>query len=411
MAALEVTMPTYLRPGVYLEELVASQGPASAQRMLPPALSDRDRLTRAWLPEHTHAAFVGLASYGPFDKPVWLDSWQRFEATFGEPYTFDAGELSALAAAVRGFFANGGRSCVMVRVSQTIGSLVDAYVGGYDPKAGISALEAVDDVSLVCAPDLWLLRDQGLMSMDEVRTVQLGLIAHCELMSDRLAILDPPPQLTPPQVREFRADYAGYDTSFGVLYYPWLRAFDSSRLTEVLVPPCGHVAGVHARTDALRGFHHAAGNQPLTEVTGLERTLLSSEMDLLNPNGINAILPSVGRGSLVWGNRTLSSDPDRRYIHQRRVMTFVLRNLRRATEWAIFERIDDETLRPRLEADISEFLMLLWRSGTLRGHTPEGAFWVGADPTNYEDGSIRVTCEIALEEDRVSAFSLVYKLG
>jgi phage tail sheath protein FI len=248
------------------------------------------------------------------------------------------------------------------------------------------------------------------MTTEDVHAVQLALVSHCEYMGDRLAILDCPPEMTPALVREWRTDVAGYDSAFAAAYYPWIQVYDPDRGGGVFVPPCGHIAGVYARTDLVRGFHHAPANQPIIDALAVETALLPAELDVLNPVGVNAIIPSVGRGLLVWGNRTLSSDPSRRFIHQRRVIAFVMRNIRRATEWAIFERPDDETLGPRIAADVRELLLLLWRSGALWGHSPEAAFWVSPEPVTV-DNIVYVDCEVALEQDWMSRFRLVYNLS
>ena len=52
------------------------------------------------------------------------------------------------------------------------------------------------------------------------------MIAHCELMGDRVAILDAPPGLNAQQVKEWRVDKAGYDSKYASLYWPWVKVFD-----------------------------------------------------------------------------------------------------------------------------------------------------------------------------------------
>jgi phage tail sheath protein FI len=404
-----VTVPTYLHPGVYLEEVSSYEGP-SRHRLLPTPLTDAERLTRSWTPEHTHVAFVGVATQGPFNEPTWLDTYQQFEPIFGEGEDTVVGGAAALPMAVQGFFANGGQSCVVTRIDHEAESLTDAFRGDLLDRTGIGGLEAVDDVSLVCVPDLWILYQHGVMTTEDVRAVQLSVIAHCEQMGDRLAILDCPPALTPQQLRDWRLDDVGYDSSQAAVYYPWIKVYDAARGVNTYTPPCGHIAGVYARTDALRGFDHSPANQSLTGALSVELALTAPEMDVLNPLGINAIIPLVSRGPVVWGNRTLSSDPSRRLIHQRRVLAFIVRNLRRATVWAIFERADDETLGPRIAADIRELLLLLWRSGALWGHSAETAFWVNHDPQAGDGNQVYVDCEIAIEKHQRLAFRMVYLL-
>src|SRR5262249_56710184 len=113
-------------------------------------------------------------------------------------------------------------------------------------------LEAVDEISMVAVPDLMAAYQRGAIDLEAVKAVQLGLIAHCELMGDRVAVIDPPPGLNARQIRVWRQETAGYDSKYAALYYPWIKVFDPATGQAGMVPPSGHVAGVTARTDAER---------------------------------------------------------------------------------------------------------------------------------------------------------------
>jgi uncharacterized protein len=387
-------VPTYLRPGVYLEEVPHARGPRPVARVLPPSFDDGARHQGPrWMAEHTHAAFIGLAEQGPIEEPVWVHGWTQYLSLFG-----DMVQDAALAHAVYGFFANGGQSCVVVRA---------------DPEnlaAGFTVLEDLDDVSIVCAPDIMSRYQAGSIDLDGVRALQLALLAHCEALGDRIGILDCPPGLTTQQVRDWRIDHAGYDSSFATLYYPWIRVFDPATGRNRLVPPCGHVAGVFASVDLMRGFHHSPANQVVEGAVGLDRCPTPHEQELLNPVGINTFVVSAGRGVVVWGSRTLSTDPALRYIHRRRLTCFLLRNIRKGTQWAIFRRMDDPMVRPRLVAEVTDFLTLLWRSGALWGDTPEEAFWVGVDDSAEirDIRCLRLHCGARVERDFTIEFRLLY---
>lgn len=397
-------MPVYLRPGVYLEEVAADRGPRPPIRQRPPsstgALSSRVRAR--WFPEHTYVAFVGLAEQGPLNTPVWVHSVGQFFVEFGY---LDGG---VLAHAVSGFFANGGRSCVVIRVGED-DPIVDV-VGDTAGRNGVAALEALHDVSLVCVPDLMNLYSQGRIDMDGVRAVQLALIAHCEMLGDRFAILDCPPGLDAQQLREWRMSTTGYDSSFAAVYYPWVRVYDDYRGRFRYVPPSGHIAGVYARTDQLRGFHHTPANQQVKSVAGLELDVTGGEQDALNPVGLNALVHSVDRDVVVWGGRTLSSDPAWRYIHRRRLVNFIRRNVSSQTNWVIFQRPDDPAVRSRLVAEVAEFMSLLWFSGAISGDTPEDAFWLEFDdsPELLDAGMLPLDCSVTLERNIAYNFRLMY---
>src|ERR1041385_342327 len=100
---------------------------------------------------------------------------------------------------------------------------------------------------MVAAPDLMAAYEQGLVDAEGVKGVQLAMITHCELMGDRMAVLDPLPELSPQQGSRWRTQEAGYDSKYAALYYPWIKAFDPASGQNRLMPPSGHVIGVWSR--------------------------------------------------------------------------------------------------------------------------------------------------------------------
>ncbi|MGH2709361.1 MAG: phage tail sheath family protein, partial [Actinomycetota bacterium] len=299
-------MPTYLSPGVYVEEVEAGSRPIEGVGT-------------------AVAAFVGLAAKGPTDTPTLITNWSQFTQTFG-----DFMEGSYLAHAVYGYFMNGGGSCYVVRVGgngaspsartelpagpdgkigayrvtaleagpgghaitvevadpgegatedhfklivrrddkvveeydklttkkgrQNVVTVVNAqskliqleeiesggalekpgkgsfaltavaapaahlapddYVGNSADRTGFGGLESVDPITMVCVPDLMAAYQRGMIDAEGLQAVQLAMIAHCELMGDRVAILDPPPNMNAQQIREWRVDKVGYDSKY-----------------------------------------------------------------------------------------------------------------------------------------------------------------------------------------------------
>lgn len=114
--------------------------------------------------------------------------------------------------------------------------VADDYVGDVADRTGFGGLEAVDEITMVSVPDLMSSYQRGLMTLEGVKTVQAAMIAHCELMGDRMAILDPPPDLTPDRVKNFKQVEAGYDSKYATLYYPWIKVYDPSTSDNVFVP-------------------------------------------------------------------------------------------------------------------------------------------------------------------------------
>ena len=255
----------------------------------------------------------------------------------------------------------------------------DVIVGDAAERSGLSGFEVAEDVTMLCVPDLMALYQAGHISMDGVKAVQLAMIAHCENMKDRFAVLDCPPELSPQKMKEWRMDVAGYDTKYGAVYYPWLRVANPAGNGEsILVPPSGYLAGIYARSDNERGVHKAPANEVVRGAMGVEIQITKSEQDILNPIGVNCIRTFSGRGIRVWGARTLSSDASWRYINVRRLFNFVEKSIERGTQWIVFEP-NDPDLWARIRRDITAFLSNVWRSGALFGATPAQAFYVKCD--------------------------------
>ena len=258
----------------------------------------------------------------------------------------------------------------------------DEIIGDAAERTGVSGFEIAEEVTMVCIPDLMALYKAGLISMEGVKAVQVAMIAHCENMKDRFAILDCPPGMNPQQINDWRMNEAGYDTKYGALYYPWLRVGNPAGNGEsILVPPSGYMAGIYARSDNERGVHKAPANEVVRGAIGVEKQITKSEQDLLNPNGINCIRSFPGRGIRVWGARTLSSDASWRYINVRRLFNFVEESIKQGTQWIVFEP-NDMMLWARIRRDVSAFLSTVWSSGALFGRTPGEAFYVKCDEEN-----------------------------
>jgi hypothetical protein len=254
------------------------------------------------------------------------------------------------------------------------------FEGDAARREGIGALEAVDDVTMVCVPDVMSSYQRGDIGLEGVKAVQTAVMNHCERMKYRFAILDAPPGMSPQEIGDWRKKQAGYDSKFAALYYPWISVPNplGRNGASVLIPPSGHLAGIYARTDNQRGVHKAPANEVILGVTGLELNVTKGEQDGLNPIGVNCIRAFPGRGIRVWGARTLSSDPAWRYINVRRLFNFVEASIEAGTQWVVFEP-NDQDLWARVRRDVSAFLRMVWRSGALFGSTPEQAFYVKCD--------------------------------
>ncbi|CAM5740124.1 Phage tail sheath family protein OS=Streptomyces alboniger OX=132473 GN=CP975_27700 PE=3 SV=1 [Streptomyces alboniger] len=286
------------------------------------------------------------------------------------------------------------------------------YLGDSADRTGFGGLEAVDEISMVAVPDLMAAYQRGAIDLEAVKAVQLGLIAHCELMGDRVAIIDPPPSLNARQIRVWRQETAGYDSKYAALYYPWIKSFDPATGQARLVPPSGHVAGVWARNDSERGVHKAPANEVVRGAVDLEIQITRGEQDLLNPIGVNCIRAFPGRGIRIWGARTLSSDPAWRYLNVRRYFNYLEESILIGTQWVVFEP-NDHALWARIRRNVSAFLVNEWRAGALFGAKPEDAFYVKCDEESNPPESVdvgRVVCEIGIAPVKPAEF-VIFRLA
>lgn len=258
------------------------------------------------------------------------------------------------------------------------------YAGSNADRTGLGGLEAIEQVTMVCAPDIMAAFQAGILDMDGVKAIQLDLIAHCERMGDRVAIIDTPPDLNAQEAFDWRMNTAGYDSKYAAMYYPWVQVADptpGATSTTMMMPPSAHLAGIWARNDDERGVHKAPANEIIRGALGLGITLTNVEQGVLNPVGVNCIRAFAGRGIRVWGARTLSSDPSWRYLNVRRLFNYVEKSIENGTQWMVFEP-NDYDLWARAKRNISAFLKTVWMQGALFGQNTEEAFYVKCDSEN-----------------------------
>jgi Bacteriophage tail sheath protein len=286
------------------------------------------------------------------------------------------------------------------------------YVGDPEARTGFGSLVAVDDVTMVAVPDLMTAFQSGAIDQETLIAVQQGLITHCELMGNRIAILDTPPGLNAQEVHNWRKNVTRFDSKYAALYYPWIKVYDPATRRPAFVPPSGHVAGIWARNDDTRGVHKAPANEVVRGAVELEYQITKGEHDLLNPDGVNCIRAFPGRGIRIWGARTLSSDAAWRYLNVRRLFNYLEDSILNATQWVVFEP-NDEALWARIRRTISAFLVNEWRKGALFGLTPDDSFYVKCDTETNPTESIdlgQVICEIGVAPVKPAEF-VVFRLA
>lgn len=259
-------------------------------------------------------------------------------------------------------------------------------------RTGLAAFTELSDVHIMAIP--------GVTDQD----VQAALIAHCETMGNRFAVLDTPQdKVDTTSLANFRGIY---DSSYAAMYAPWIKVFDPLCNQAVFQPPSGAVCGIYARSDTQRGVHKAPANEVVRGCTGLSVSYNTAEQAKLNPIGINLIRAIPGQGIRVWGARTCSSDGNWKYVNVRRLFLFLEESIRANTNWVVFEP-NDESLWARVKGTITLFLETQRRNGALAGSTPDQAYYVNVGATTMTQDDIlngRLICEIGVAPVRPAEF-------
>lgn len=302
------------------------------------------------------AGFVGMAQDGPFDTPITVYSELGYEQYFGgstvglaNPYLY---------ASVIAYFENGGYSLTIVRVADdSDASLLGVDGGMPGARTGLQALRDAS-VSTIAVP--------GATS----QPVQAAMLALCESMGDRLAILDP---VAPTSIAAVTAQRAALSTTdgFGALYFPWIQSVIPGEPSPM--PPSGFAAGRIAETapqETPAGSVYAA--------SGVSTPLTSQQSSDLTALGIDPIREFVSQGVQFFGARTLASNTEYRYIPTRRRAFSLTASLRAGTAWCLSEPNDAATLA-QIESDANDFLHMLWIGGWFVGATPSQAYFVHCD--------------------------------
>lgn len=365
---------------------------------------------------------------------------------------------------LRLFFDNGGGPCYIISVNDFASPpAVGDSTTATSLLGGLAALEKVDEPTLILFPDE--------LTLANAKSVYEAALAQCEKLKDRFVILDVKANTGDPfaDAENFRNTGIGSgDLKYGAAYYPNLKSalnlgYDSSSVTitqantyigtgvsnppisntangsnltalaaadpslhrailselsklYITVPPSGAVAGVYARVDSQRGVWKAPANVDLRSVIGpaikvSHEQQASLNVDASSGKSINVIRSFTGKGTLVWGARTLAgNDNEWRYVPVRRLYIFIEESVKKATEFVVFEPNDANTWL-RVKTMIENFLAKLWRDGALAGAKPEEAFFVriglGITMTAQDILEGRMNVEVGLAAVRPAEFIIL----
>lgn len=324
------------------------------------------------------------------------------------------------------YFANGGGPCWIVSIGSNTGT-GPALADYYDPSNpdGLDAIEKIDEPTLLLFPDAIKLSTDT----DYGTLIQMAL-AQCNKLQDRFVISDVRDNALA-NVGNYRTAVGTGNLKYGAAYMPFLNTVFNYAVNEtvanithtttaspdytgkslldlntpplssnayynpglyrqilakinehfVTLPPSAAMAGLYASVDRDRGVWKAPANVSVNAISGPTIAITASEQELLNVDAgsgksINAIRTFTGKGTLVWGSRTLAgNDNEWRYVPVRRLFIFAEESIKKATEFVVFEPNDKNTW-DRVRGLISNFLTNLWRDGALAGATTKDAFFV-----------------------------------
>ncbi len=342
------------------------------------------------------------------DAPVWLD-WNPTESADPMPAFLPARLMMALQTNQNGRLAGGhdGRLPGPDDFAGTATNVDDPL----DKATGLEALAEVEDISIVAMPD------SGDLGGAEIsRVAAQKLVTHATDMKYRIAVIDGPVGSSLNQIRNFRGQF---DSKYAAIYYPWIKVFDPNERfsqgtppRQLVLPPSGFVTGIYARNDITRGVHKAPANEIIRGLTQFEVNINKPRNEVINPEGINALRYFEGRGYRVWGARTMSSDPEWKYVNVRRLFNFIEHSIDKGTQWAVFEP-NNRRLWDNVRRTIEDFLLVQWRDGALLGAKPEEAFFVRCDRTTMVQNDLdngRLICLIGIAPVKPAEF-VVFRIG
>jgi hypothetical protein len=284
---------------------------------------------------------------------------------------------------------------------------------GYEPlefQAQPSPFMPSQPVVMSMAP----LTSPKVFAADEIVELQTALANPDYVGPYKVALADPPASdMRADQLATWRSRLG--DSARMGFFAPWLNlpARDlSGNPMSLACPPSGHVAGAFAAAENATGIHRTGANLQLRYVEGVTLVIDDATQEGLNPIGVNAIRAFPGRGVRIFGTRSLSSDPEWRYLTTRRIVDAIEKSLERALQWMVFEP-NNLITRHSVQTTASILLDRLFRQGVLSGVKAEGAYSAKCDLENNSDASLdegKLVVDIAVAPTQPFEF-IYFRLG
>jgi len=292
---------------------------------------------------------------------------------------------------------------------KTFANRLKAYDLGY-PSSALGQVTDANypdyDMGSVAADDVYSLPGGGGTAAERASN---GRAKFRELLDNILSEL----QNFVEEAKEAREAALQIVEDTNTIYQEVLDAINKEALT---LPPSGAIAGIYAMVDNNRGVWKAPANVSLTNVIGPSVQITSEDQEDLNVDAkagksVNAIRQFTGKGSMVWGARTLAGNSNEwRYIPVRRFFNMVEESVKKSTYWAVFEPNDANTW-VKVRTMIENYLTQKWREGALAGAKPDDAFFVrvglGQTMTQQDVLEGRMNVEIGMAAVRPAEFIIL----
>ena len=460
-------MPTYKTPDVYIEEIsVFPPSVAEVETAIPAFIGYTEKAMKTVAndlilkPTKIYSLKEYETYYGyPEDDVIAVTVSDNPAGGFTSSITGpDVKYLMYFS--VKMFFDNGGGKCYIISTGtyQAPAAIGLAGDGGTNPATEYGLNDGLDALAMEDEPTLIVIPEAVKLSATDYQTLVQAVLLQCNKLGDRFAIFDiysGGNGLDSAGLSTNRGYFGNNYLKYGAAYYPFIKTtmnffvnkdetnvdvtyggnpaahlstfktsdtalynYVKNALKEhfVQLPPSAAVAGVYAATDTNRGVWKAPANMSLANV--IEPVVkLNYEMqedfnvDATTGKSINALRAFSGKGTLVWGARTLAgNDNEWRYISVRRFFNMVEESVKKSTYWAVFEPNDANTW-VKVRGMIENYLIQKWREGALAGATPKDAFFVkcglGTTMTAQDILEGRMNVEIGMAVVRPAEFIIL----
>lgn len=337
---------------------------------------------------YTQYAFDPATQEPLYATPVAVGSMTEYTGYFGG--AAPGGEFN-LVSQLALFWGNGGGNCYIVSVGsywegQTPTTAPDPVPAGWTlgTIAASDLLNGVTAAGYAAGPTMTVVPEACLLDQADYARVVQAMLEQAGQKQDRVAILDLPGCMTASDWPALLACQTNLwdaiapriaNLSYGAAYGPALTLADGT-----VAPPSGAMAGVWTRSDNQSGVWNAPANIALAGVTGPLYDFSNNqqgEFNLpVNGQAIDIIRALPGRGTVVWGARTLDGNSlDYRYIQVRRTLIYIEQSIKLALQtYALAE--NDATTWSTVIASVSSFLTGLWQQGGLMGAKASDAYTV-----------------------------------